>query len=162
MIRRPPRSTVFPYTTLFRSPAEARRLGEALASRWDEGTVFVASVDFSHDLVESQAERNDTLTLEALRWGDAATLFTLDNRYLDSPPAIATLMAAMTGLGADHFVLLENTNSGALLNDQLAPTTSYVLGYYRPGGFPIEPAALRDCRDRPRDGSRSRTTNAHA
>src|SRR2546428_10330479 len=26
MIRRPPRSTLFPYTTLFRSPAEARRL----------------------------------------------------------------------------------------------------------------------------------------
>src|SRR3712207_8500409 len=26
MIRRPPRSTLFPYTTLFRSPADARRL----------------------------------------------------------------------------------------------------------------------------------------
>src|SRR2546430_12583454 len=30
MIRRPPRSTLFPYTTLFRSPAAlARRLGQA-------------------------------------------------------------------------------------------------------------------------------------
>src|SRR5947209_14155871 len=29
MIRRPPRSTLFPYTTLFRSPA-ARRVGQAL------------------------------------------------------------------------------------------------------------------------------------
>src|SRR3712207_7740646 len=28
MIRRPPRSTLFPYTTLFRSPAHARRLPE--------------------------------------------------------------------------------------------------------------------------------------
>src|SRR5260370_6276997 len=27
MIRRPPRSTLFPYTTLFRSPTEVRRLG---------------------------------------------------------------------------------------------------------------------------------------
>src|SRR5690349_24323267 len=27
MIRRPPRSTLFPYTTLFRSPATARRCG---------------------------------------------------------------------------------------------------------------------------------------
>src|SRR2546430_7960921 len=27
MIRRPPRSTLFPYTTLFRSPLGARRLG---------------------------------------------------------------------------------------------------------------------------------------
>src|SRR2546422_6852784 len=28
MIRRPPRSTLFPYTTLFRSPPEAHRQGE--------------------------------------------------------------------------------------------------------------------------------------
>src|SRR2546427_8889476 len=28
MIRRPPRSTLFPYTTLFRSPAVDRKLGE--------------------------------------------------------------------------------------------------------------------------------------
>src|SRR3712207_9559047 len=28
MIRRPPRSTLFPYTTLFRSPAEAERLAD--------------------------------------------------------------------------------------------------------------------------------------
>src|SRR2546429_1404392 len=31
MIRRPPRSTLFPYTTLFRSPAEAVRAHEILA-----------------------------------------------------------------------------------------------------------------------------------
>src|SRR3989442_1970302 len=30
MIRRPPRSTLFPYTTLFRSPAELRFLDERL------------------------------------------------------------------------------------------------------------------------------------
>src|SRR3712207_8690628 len=32
MIRRPPRSTLFPYTTLFRSPPEAVALKEAIAS----------------------------------------------------------------------------------------------------------------------------------
>src|SRR3712207_8134152 len=30
MIRRPPRSTLFPYTTLFRSPGEATRTGATL------------------------------------------------------------------------------------------------------------------------------------
>src|SRR3712207_6859818 len=38
MIRRPPRSTLFPYTTLFRSPGRAVALGErqrvALAAGW--------------------------------------------------------------------------------------------------------------------------------
>src|SRR5256885_3233955 len=38
MIRRPPRSTLFPYTTLFRSSAERRRLeGEKLAVRGECG-----------------------------------------------------------------------------------------------------------------------------
>src|SRR3712207_8079414 len=32
MIRRPPRSTLFPYTTLFRSGVEAERLGRALVA----------------------------------------------------------------------------------------------------------------------------------
>src|SRR3712207_7442736 len=31
MIRRPPRSTLFPYTTLFRSQVQAERLGRALS-----------------------------------------------------------------------------------------------------------------------------------
>src|SRR5258708_3082722 len=34
MIRRPPRSTLFPYTTLFRSLEEARALGELLKEGW--------------------------------------------------------------------------------------------------------------------------------
>src|ERR1035438_3225745 len=34
MIRRPPRSTLFPYTTLFRSVPEARR-GELTVGNWD-------------------------------------------------------------------------------------------------------------------------------
>src|SRR5689334_24382532 len=37
MIRRPPRSTLFPYTTLFRSPrcaAQAKRTGRAAPAHW--------------------------------------------------------------------------------------------------------------------------------
>src|SRR3712207_8424565 len=37
MIRRPPRSTLFPYTTLFRSPAGLRLRDEALQRRLDVG-----------------------------------------------------------------------------------------------------------------------------
>src|SRR5438445_6243159 len=33
MIRRPPRSTLFPYTTLFRSPVRGRRLGSRCRRR---------------------------------------------------------------------------------------------------------------------------------
>src|SRR2546422_2904585 len=34
MIRRPPRSTLFPYTTLFRSPNTARALAARMPVRW--------------------------------------------------------------------------------------------------------------------------------
>jgi AmmeMemoRadiSam system protein B len=112
------------------SPAEAQRLGEVLASRADENTVIVAAVDFSHYLEPPEAQRRDVVTLAALRSFDAPTLFTLDSGYLDSAASIAVLIAAMAGQGADRFVLLDNTNSGALENDELLPTTSYVSGYY--------------------------------
>src|SRR2546422_8253184 len=35
MIRRPPRSTLFPYTTLFRSPVTARMTGSFVTARGD-------------------------------------------------------------------------------------------------------------------------------
>jgi len=111
-------------------PDDAERLGRALASRLDGSTLLVAAVDFSHDLVSSAAERNNAVTLTALRAGDAAMLFTLDNRFLDSPASIAVLMASMASAGAGPFVLTADTNSAAMRGDELAPTTSYLVGYY--------------------------------
>src|SRR2546430_11659106 len=35
MIRRPPRSTLFPYTTLFRSPGAYTRMGRGVAAIWN-------------------------------------------------------------------------------------------------------------------------------
>jgi AmmeMemoRadiSam system protein B len=120
---------------------ETRRLGDALAANWNADTVFVAPEDFSHYLIASEAERYDAVTLQALRDRDSAILFTLNNQYLDSPPSIATLMAAVDALGAKDFVLQAHTNSGALLHDDLAPTTSYFVGYYRMASSRTEPAA---------------------
>src|SRR5438445_2318266 len=41
MIRRPPRSTLFPYTTLFRSAATFKRMGELLGPLHEESYVHV-------------------------------------------------------------------------------------------------------------------------
>src|SRR2546430_6791286 len=45
MIRRPPRSTLFPYTTLFRSKNQNRRLGKILER--DAGVIFGTAFDSS-------------------------------------------------------------------------------------------------------------------
>ena len=111
-------------------PEDAERLGRALASHLDATTLLVAAVDFSHDLVSSAAQRNNAVTLAALRAGDSVMLFTLDNRYLDSPESIAVMIAAMESGGSRPFILTADTNSAALRGDELAPTTSYLVGYY--------------------------------
>ena len=112
------------------SPEHTEQLAAALAAQLDGDTVLVAAVDFSHDLVHSEAARNNTVTLDALRARDGAALFALDNRFLDSPESISVLMEAMSLSDAGPFVLTADTSSAALRGDELAPTTSYLVGYY--------------------------------
>src|SRR3712207_8654541 len=52
MIRRPPRSTLFPYTTLFRSPAE---LGQGVPALW----VSLQQVVHFEDVVEERVGHTD-------------------------------------------------------------------------------------------------------
>src|SRR3712207_9545362 len=47
MIRRPPRSTLFPYTTLFRSPDPRRELADAGREFYRRGWVLGTSGNFS-------------------------------------------------------------------------------------------------------------------
>src|SRR5947207_11148371 len=47
MRRRPPRSTLFPYTTLFRSPAGPDRVGAGAAERGDHQVVVEIGADLS-------------------------------------------------------------------------------------------------------------------
>src|SRR3712207_7575758 len=64
MIRRPPRSTLFPYTTLFRSPAqEALLVGVEDRHERDLGQVqaLAQQVDADEDVVLPQAQVADDL-----------------------------------------------------------------------------------------------------
>src|SRR5258707_7113167 len=45
MIRRPPRSTLFPYTTLFRSPGAGRHRGDDLPVRGEPGQDLALRLD---------------------------------------------------------------------------------------------------------------------
>src|SRR2546429_3946330 len=54
MIRRPPRSTLFPYTTLFRSPENAvSKMIARLRSNWHEGTSMPALISLRDELDEN-------------------------------------------------------------------------------------------------------------
>src|SRR3712207_6915129 len=58
MIRRPPRSTLFPYTTLFRSPVDDRHLGGEL--RQEDALLHrrVAAAD-DHDVLRSEEHTSE-------------------------------------------------------------------------------------------------------
>src|SRR3712207_8605627 len=71
MIRRPPRSTLFPYTTLFRSrrsgvrtARSSRRCERALSPARDLGRSFVLFGAGSHAEVEVEAQRSEEHTSE--------------------------------------------------------------------------------------------------
>src|SRR5207253_9435866 len=59
MIRRPPRSTLFPYTTLFRSVYYDRAFGFK-ARLWDEGTLLPAVAVGIEDIVGTGVDRKST------------------------------------------------------------------------------------------------------
>src|SRR5689334_23783955 len=65
MIRRPPRSTLFPYTTLFRS---APRRGCARAAALDAAGAHPAGVDVGGDRAQSGQAQRLQLLPRARRW----------------------------------------------------------------------------------------------
>src|SRR2546426_1872993 len=60
MIRRPPRSTLFPYTTLFRSPSE-RRPAERLEARAPRQLLHAALLSFPHPVTQRSEEHTSEL-----------------------------------------------------------------------------------------------------
>ncbi|MDD2498062.1 MAG: AmmeMemoRadiSam system protein B [Desulfitobacteriaceae bacterium] len=104
---------------------EANTLGTLIAEEAGEGTVVVASVDFSHYLTRQEAEEKDKETLEALRQGNMGQIFSFGNDYLDSPPSLGVLFSAMKKWEIIDFTVVKNTNSGEILKNDQIETTSY-------------------------------------
>src|SRR5260370_19702713 len=70
MIRRPPRSTLFPYTTLFRSHFSIARIVVAAAIVGDEHRRDKRLVRFRHDQPRSEQVGPDGSALHVNRWAD--------------------------------------------------------------------------------------------
>src|SRR3712207_8165499 len=78
MIRRPPRSTLFPYTTLFRSQTGGESFGIVLVEAMSAGAAVVAS-----DLGAFRRVLDDGAAGTMFRTGDAADLAATLVRVLD-------------------------------------------------------------------------------
>lgn len=104
---------------------ETEILATNLKAFLGQNTIIVAAVDFSHYLTSLEAQEKDELTFSTIQNFDYRTLFSLNNDYLDGPPAIATLLQSMQKLGTTNMEVLNHTNSGEILKDNFIETTSY-------------------------------------
>src|SRR5256885_15298125 len=86
MIRRPPRSTLFPYTTLFRSRGEARKMKHpAFALATHLGLPPAASVPSRFAKARSAGRRNRRIRANVAPFGSPASA--------TSPPATSVIVA---------------------------------------------------------------------
>ena len=110
---------------------QVRALARALAPLLDDGTIVVASVDFSHYQSAAEARARDAETLAAMEAMDSRAILSFGDEHLDSPPTIALLSEMMRLLQRGEFRLRQHANSGELTGLFRRPVTSYVTGYYR-------------------------------
>ncbi|OGG43607.1 AmmeMemoRadiSam system protein B, partial [Candidatus Kaiserbacteria bacterium RIFCSPHIGHO2_01_FULL_48_10] len=105
---------------------DAERLGKSLAALIsDESVLLLASIDFSHYQPRAEAEANDRETWKAITSFDLSRLSTFGNDHLDAPWTLVAFLAALKEQEIFRMKLLQNTNSGALTNDDKLLTTSY-------------------------------------
>lgn len=107
------------------SDEDMQRLINNLHQFIDDKTIVIASVDFSHYLSAEEAAKNDLETYTMMKNRKYEQILELSNDHIDAPATIATFLQLMDKQHASDHVLLENTNSGALLNDPYTETTSY-------------------------------------
>ena len=105
--------------------SEVDKLLTGLNPYLDEKTVLVASVDFSHYLTRREAEAKDSQTLIHMRNFDYGALFRLGDDHLDSPACLALAFRRAEDQGLGDFQVIDHTNSGIIMNNDLMETTSY-------------------------------------
>jgi AmmeMemoRadiSam system protein B len=104
---------------------EVDKLLTGLKPYLNEKTVLVASVDFSHYLTRREAEAKDSQTLIHMQNFDYGALFLLGDDHLDSPASLALAFRLAENRGITEFQVLDHTNSGIIMNNDLMETTSY-------------------------------------
>ncbi|KUO64494.1 MAG: hypothetical protein APF84_10395 [Gracilibacter sp. BRH_c7a] len=98
---------------------------QALEPFLAQDAVVISSVDFSHYLTRSQAQAKDEETLRHMNNFDYPTIFRLGNDYLDSPASLAAAFRLAEKRGIKEFTVLDNTNSGIIMQNDFIETTSY-------------------------------------
>jgi MEMO1 family protein len=105
---------------------DSKRLaGEIRNAAGNKRWIIIGSIDFSHYLPTTAADRMDEITLKAIKTRDFEALNHMGNDNLDSPPTVMTLLEIMKGEGANEMKLLGHSNSARITGIDSDSTTSY-------------------------------------
>lgn len=88
-------------------------------------TILLASIDFSHDLSYSEAEKRDAQTIQFIENSDSQQLLTLDDTYLDCPACVYTIIEIGKKKELEREVFFHDNSSRYLPNSEDLQTTSY-------------------------------------
>ena len=100
------------------------RLIDLLSPYINEKTILIGSVDFSHYLPSTEAQKRDQETRSAIMEKNYEKIMKFGNDHLDSPPALLTVLQIAEQKGAKKEIR-ENTNSGNITGNYVEPGTSY-------------------------------------
>lgn len=109
----------------FMTKEDLKLLSSGLMNHISKDTVIIAAVDFSHYLINKQAQEKDMLTLELISSFNYEKILSLNNNFLDSPPSIVAFLMTIESLGSTKMEVLHHTNSGEMQKDDSIETTSY-------------------------------------
>jgi len=104
---------------------EIDELLAALEPNLGQDSVLLASVDFSHYLTRKEAQLKDQETLQAMKDFKYPALFRMGNDHLDSPASLSAAFRWAEQRGIREYQVLDNTNSGILMKNEIMETTSY-------------------------------------
>jgi AmmeMemoRadiSam system protein B len=123
-----PGSRIVP--VIFKKVADRKdcvKLAGVLSSLMDS-TLVLASLDFSHYRKSREAEKEDATSLGVLL---SLSTERVDEAFVDSRPALLTLMSLCRNTGADRIDVVQHTNSGILSHNPRAACTSYINTFIR-------------------------------
>src|SRR3712207_9390755 len=102
MIRRPPRSTLFPYTTLFRSAlnANATKISWANVQLMPDPTILSLETGTRHRTAERVSKQTDALVIAVSQRREVVSLYVDGNKYIleEIPVVLAKANQALATL----------------------------------------------------------------
>ncbi|MDO8551231.1 MAG: AmmeMemoRadiSam system protein B [bacterium] len=113
------------------TPEEIEQITSFLAEKLPLQTLFVASLDFSHEEMLLTALEKNKETIEVIKNFDYQTLYRFKDDHLDSPLAVVIFLRVIEKLSGGNWETWDNTHGSVLIDDPTLQGTSYVIGIFR-------------------------------